>query len=78
MPFKKTSESELPVNTRPCIYLRSKAIYVTGSLDNPEHPDEDSSHTCWCNLTQHVLGPDQCEVGRSECRPGRQCFRETY
>lgn len=61
-----------------CIHLRSKAMYVTGEM-NPNHVDESESHynDCWCNLTQHVFGPDQLQVAPKECNADRDCFRET-
>lgn len=71
MPFEKMINQDLPVSTPPCIYLRSKAMYVEGT----QRPTTDSP--CWCNLTQHVLGPDQSFVGVRECGTGRTCYRET-
>jgi hypothetical protein len=35
MAFIKNYDVPEPVNTPPCIHLRSKAIYVTGSLRDP-------------------------------------------
>ncbi len=60
----------------PCMYLRSKAIYVTGHPD-PQSPEEEGStrFNCWCNLTQHVIGPDKSLVDRQECISGRGCFK---
>lgn len=60
----------------PCMFLRSKAIYVTGDPD-PKSPDEIGStrFNCWCNKTQHVMGPDNVLVERSTCIEGRDCFR---
>jgi hypothetical protein len=78
MPFQKHYDLPLPVTHNPCIHLRSKAIYVTGQLRNPQHPDEEGSQYCWCNLTQHVLGPDQKDVDTRNCCPGRDCYRESY
>lgn len=59
-----------------CLHYRSKAMYVTGELD-PSHVDEQHNHdqNCWCNLTQHVLGPDQRITQRDQCIPSRGCFR---
>jgi hypothetical protein len=58
------------------MYLRSKAIYVTGNPD-PQSSDEEGStrFNCWCNKTQHVLGPDKALVDRQDCVEGRGCFR---
>ena len=60
----------------PCLHLRSKAIYVTGDPD-PQTPEEFGStrFDCWCNKTQHVLGPDDQLADRTECIAGRTCFR---
>ena len=59
----------------PCMNLRSKAIYVTGNPD-PQSPEEEGStrFNCWCNKTQHVIGPDQVLVDRHACVDGRDCF----
>lgn len=68
---------ELPVVDQPaCIYLRSKAIYVTGDID-PKHLDEIGSHefACWCNRTQHSVGPDEGFVDRRSCVPQRECYQ---
>ncbi len=75
MAFEKTTESLEIVTTPPCTHLRSKAIYVTGMLDAPTHADEEGADYCWCNLTQHVLGPDDADVSRGTCVPGRTCYR---
>ena len=60
----------------PCLHLRSKAIYVTGDPD-PRTPEEMAStrFDCWCNKTQHTVGPDQDLVERSTCVEGRDCYR---
>lgn len=78
MAFEKFYDVSLPVTEPACIHLRSKAMYVTGDLRNPEHPDEAGSQYCWCNKTQHVLGPDQADVNRARCVPGRDCFCATH
>ena len=78
MPFEKYYDQSEPVTEPACIHLRSKAMYVTGDLRNPEHPDEAGSQYCWCNLTQHIFGPDKEEVDRPTCTPGRGCFRATH
>ena len=40
------------------------------------NPDEiDSNASCWCNLTQHVVGPDDSGVDRLSCIAGRGCFK---
>ncbi len=75
MAFEKVVEPWDIVTTPPCSHLRSKAIYVTGMLDRPGHVDEEGADYCWCNLTQHVIGPDDVDVSRRLCVPGRQCYR---
>jgi len=77
MPFEKTNP---PANVSvgpACAHLRSKGMYITGSM-NPEtdDPDVGDGH-CWCNMTQNVLGPDAQLVGREECSAARTCFRAT-
>jgi hypothetical protein len=78
MAFEKYYDQQLPVTQPACIHLRSKAMYVTGSLRNPDHPDEAGSQYCWCNRTQHTLGPDHEQVARPDCISGRECYQDTY
>ena len=78
MVFQKYYDETEPTSEPGCIHLRSKAMYVTGELKNPEHPDEVGSQDCWCNMTQHVKGPDQADVDRGACTSGRECYRDTY
>ena len=67
------------VKELPCIFLRNKAMYLRGTVGDPEHyPEETNAPQCWCEQTQHCLGPDSQYVGRQECIPGRECYRETY
>ncbi len=63
------------VGKPPCKYLRSKEIYVTGNPD-PIDPLEAGTHryNCWCNKTQHVVGPDEEVVERATCIDGRGCY----
>lgn len=77
MPFEKYHDEQLPVTQPACIHLRSKAMYVTGSLRDYDHPDEAGSQYCWCNMTQHVLGPDEASVDRRSCITGRGCYSDT-
>ncbi len=73
----KRSFDEPEIEALPaCIYLRSKAIYVTGDPDPQSYEEEGSTRfNCWCNQTQHVLGPDQDLVDRKDCVVGRECFK---
>ncbi len=77
MAFERTRVFTDPVTESPCIHLRSKAMYVTGE-QTPKHPDEAGGQYCWCNLTQHVVGPDQHDVDARRCGPGRDCYRASY
>jgi hypothetical protein len=71
------SYDELDVVDKPgCVHLRSKAMYVTGKLE-PTDQDEVGSHSCWCNRTQHFIGPDERAVERTTCIAGRTCYRAT-
>ena len=75
MSYKRSlDEPKLPL-LPPCVFLRSKAIYVTGDPD-PKTPEESEStrFDCWCNKTQHVMGPDNVLVDRVACVEGRECF----
>ena len=57
-----------------CLHLRSKGMYVSGTM-NPELDDfEMGDGNCWCNQTQHVVGPDEEMVERGQCKPGRNCY----
>ena len=78
MAFTKYYDESEPVQHAPCVHLRSKAIYVTGEIGETEHPDEEGSKYCWCNLTQHILGPDDSNVCNRECSPERPCYKEHY
>lgn len=70
---------QLPQITGPaCIHLRSKSMYVHGTLGQTEQTTESSAGSCWCNTTQNFMGPDQDYVNRHSCVPGRGCYRETH
>ncbi len=77
MAFERTRVYSEPVTETPCIHLRSKAMYVTG-MQTPKHPDEAGGHYCWCNQTQHIVGPDQHAVDARRCGPDRECYRATH
>lgn len=78
MPFEKHYDVAEPVTTPPCIHLRSKGMYVSGDRGGPRNPEEAGQEFCWCNLTQHILGPDNVDVDRPNCIPGRDCYKATY
>jgi hypothetical protein len=64
-------ESQLQVT---CRHLRSKGMYITGSRLPMLEDAEVGDGNCWCNRTQHVLGPDDGLVERERCAPARTCF----
>jgi hypothetical protein len=76
MPLKKQFLPE-PATQPACIFLRSKRMFAAGSLDIPQDADVEEHYYCWCNQTQHVIGPDSQMVDRRSCVPGRQCYQET-
>lgn len=77
--FQKTYDALPVVTTPPCVHLRNKAMYVRGVVGDAENfPDETGAGYCWCNKTQHFVGPDQQHVTRHQCIPGRDCYRETH
>jgi hypothetical protein len=55
-----------------CQHLRSKGMYVSGQRELAEGIGD--GH-CWCNKTQHVLGPDDGLVSRTRCDATRRCFQ---
>ena len=79
MPFVKNYDELEPAGRHPvCIHLRSKSMYVTGEIKNPEDPDGAGSHHVWCNMTQNVTGPDRKDCVGNRCIPGRRCYRDSY
>jgi hypothetical protein len=68
--FDEPSEPLEPV----CRHLRSKAIFVAGQMEPPAEIERMGSGHCWCNMTQHVLGPDDLQVDRRECNATRTCY----
>jgi hypothetical protein len=76
MGYQRSFDEQETTSQPPCMNLRSKAIYVTGNPD-PQSPEEEGStrFNCWCNKTQHVLGPDEDLVDRTDCIDGRICFK---
>jgi hypothetical protein len=74
MPYERSFDEEhgpLPVI---CRHLRSKAIYVAGQLEPPADLLTIGSGHCWCNHTQHILGPDDQTVDRRGCNANRSCY----
>jgi hypothetical protein len=68
--FDEPSEPLPPV----CRHLRSKAIYVAGQMQPAADIEQMGSGHCWCNHTQHVLGPDSQRADRRECNGNRPCY----
>jgi len=60
-----------------CQHLRSKGMYITGCQNPAVEDGQVGDGHCWCNLTQHILGPDDNFVGRPACIAGRACFVPT-
>lgn len=58
----------------PCRHLRSKGQFITGCVDPAAETGEVGDGNCWCNLTSHVLGPDDNFAERDSCIAGRSCF----
>ncbi len=75
MAFEKQHELPQTSTELSCIHLRSKAMYVTGKMRPVTDEDEGGSQHCWCNITQHVIGPDKKDVDRETCGPSRECYR---
>ena len=79
MGYQRSFDQKQVPKLPPCMNLRSKAIYVTGNPD-PQSPEEEGStrFNCWCNKTQHVIGPDQdrrphaCVEAEVASRGGRE------
>ena len=79
MGYQRSYDDPSTPDLPPCLHLRSKAIYVTGNPD-PQSPEEVGStrFNCWCNKTQHVIGPDEVLVERRSCIAGRDCFESRW
>jgi hypothetical protein len=74
MPYSRSFDEPMGPLQPVCRHLRSKAIYVAGQLEPPAEIDAMGSGHCWCNHTQHVLGPDDRQVDRRECNSARTCY----
>jgi len=70
------SDQNLPIAQVACRHLRSKGMYVTGTMN----PAVDDGHMgdgyCWCNKTQHQLGPDDQFATRDGCDQSRNCYEQ--
>ena len=65
----------LDVAQEACSHLRSKGMYITGQLDPRAAENAMGDGHCWCNKTQHVLGPDDGLVERPLYISGRRCYQ---
>lgn len=77
MPYSRSIDEPTGPLPPVCRHLRSKAIFVAGQLEPPAEIEEMGSGHCWCNQTQHVLGPDSQAVDRRGCNGGRDCYEAT-
>jgi hypothetical protein len=75
MPFRKQYDLPEPLTQPPCVFLRSKRLYVQGDFISPEEAEHERHF--WCSKTQHVIGPDSQCVDRTSCVAGRACYRLT-
>ncbi|REK12727.1 MAG: hypothetical protein DWQ37_10890 [Planctomycetota bacterium] len=74
MPYSRSFGEQAGPIQPICRHMRSKAIYVTGKMEpSAEMVDMGSGH-CWCNHTQHILGPDSELVERRACNSSRDCY----
>ena len=69
---KQTAQDAALAAGPTCMHLRSKGMYVTGQRDLDGAIGD--GH-CWCNKTQHVIGPDDGLVARLSCNNGRACYQ---
>ena len=74
MPYSRSFDEEAGPIQPICRHMRSKAIYVAGQMEPPPEMDAMGSGHCWCNHTQHILGPDDTLVDRRGCNSGRTCY----
>jgi hypothetical protein len=74
MPYSRSFDEEQGPIQPVCRHLRSKAIYVAGQMEPSAEQEAMGSGHCWCNFTQHILGPDDVLVDRRGCHSGRSCY----
>lgn len=74
MPYSRSFDEEEGPLQIVCRHLRSKAIYVAGQMEPGIEQETMGSGHCWCNHTQHILGPDDALVERRGCNSGRTCY----
>jgi hypothetical protein len=44
-------------------------------MEPPPEMEETGSGHCWCDHTQHILGPDSQVVDRRACNSNRPCYQ---
>ena len=74
MPMNDQPADNLGGDQAACRYLRSKGMYVSGTLNPAVDDGQMGDGHCWCNKTQGPLGPDDNFVERKLCVSGRKCF----
>jgi hypothetical protein len=73
--MQETHPNEPAAVTAPaCRHLRSKGMYVTGTLNPAVDDGTMGDGHCWCGKTQNSLGPDDQFVGRQRCDSSRTCY----
>lgn len=68
----RTQPAASSAGSAACRHLLSKGMFVSGMIDPAEVGMSDGH--CWCNKTQHALGPDDGLVARHKCIVGRRCY----
>lgn len=65
-------ETQPSVMMFPCKHIRAKEMYYQA---DEREGDAFASGVYWCTCTHQTFGPDGQPVDRSECNPGRGCYR---
>ena len=59
----------------PCLYLRSKGMFVYTDDSASEETSDYDNTIFWCQKTLKDIGPDEGFVGRDDCRDtARGCY----
>ena len=74
MNLDKQPADNLGGNQPACRFLRSKGMYVSGTMNPAVDDGQMGDGHCWCNQTQGMLGPDDEFAERKLCVPGRKCY----
>ena len=70
------SDNQLPIVGVACRHLRSKGMYVTGTMNPRVDDGAMGDGYCWCNKSQNMLGPDDQFVNRVGCDASRPCYEQ--